>query len=146
VYAVVETGGRQVRVKEGDTVRVERLAAAPGDQVTLDCVLLIGNGKVEIGAPVVAGALVRARVLRQGRGRKIRVMKYKAKAHYRRRLGHRQAFTELRIEKIELGGQSETARAETGAAPVKVGAATARAPEKPVRRRRRPAGGEGGGA
>src|SRR3990172_3444919 len=59
VYAVIETGGKQVRVKEGDTVRVERLAAAPGDEVTLNRILLIGNGKTEIGAPVVAGAMVR---------------------------------------------------------------------------------------
>ncbi len=106
MYAVVETGGKQVRVKEGDTIRVERLAAVRGDEVTLDRILLVGNGKTEIGAPVVAGATVRARVLRQGRGRKVRVMKYRAKAHYRRRQGHRQAFTELRIEKIEVGGQT----------------------------------------
>ncbi len=105
MYAVIETGGKQVRVKEGDTIRVERLAAARGDEVTLDRILLVGNGKTEIGAPVLAGATVRARVLRQGRGRKVRVMKYRAKAHYRRRQGHRQAFTELRIEKIEVGGQ-----------------------------------------
>ena len=145
MYAVVETGGRQVRVKEGDTVRVERLAAAPGDQVTLDRVLLVGNGATEIGTPVVAGALVRARVLRQGRGRKIRVMKYRAKARYRRRLGHRQAFTELRIEKIELGGRAESARAATNAATGEGVAAPAQAPEKATRRRRT-LGAEGGGA
>src|SRR3972149_4143588 len=112
VDAVIETGGKQVRVKEGDTVRVERLAAAPGDEVTLNRILLIGNGKTEIGAPGVAGAMVRARVLRQGRGGKIRVMKYKPKAHYRRRTGHRQAFTELRIEKT--GGRGAAASGAAG--------------------------------
>ncbi len=103
MYAVIEAGGKQLRVREGDTVRVERLSGAPGDEVILDRVLLVGDGKTEIGTPLVAGAVVRARVLRQGRGRKVRVLKYKPKAHYRRRQGHRQAFTELRIEKIERG-------------------------------------------
>jgi large subunit ribosomal protein L21 len=103
VYAVIETGGRQVRVKEGGTVRVERLDGSPGDEVTLDRVLLVRqDASTEIGTPLLEGARVRARVVRQGRARKIRVMKYKAKARYRRRQGHRQAFTELRIEKIEL--------------------------------------------
>ncbi len=139
MYAVIETGGKQVRVKEGETVRVERLAAAPGDEVTLDRVLLVGNGKPEIGAPVVAGALVRAKVLRQGRARKVRVMKYRAKAHYRRRQGHRQGFTELRIEKIVLGGQGEAAATIEEAPGIA-------APSKPARSRRRKSAGEGGGA
>src|SRR3972149_1302248 len=109
VYAVIETGGKQVRVKEGDTVRVERLAAAPGDEVTLNRILLIGNGKTEIGAPVVAGAMVRARVLRQGRGGKIRGMKYKPKAHYRRRTGHPQGLPRPRIRKMLGRGGGERA-------------------------------------
>lgn len=109
MYAVIEAGGKQLRVREGDTIRVERLAGAPGDEVTLDRVLLVGGGKTEIGTPLVAGAVVRARVLRQGRARKVRVLKYKPKAHYRRRQGHRQAFTELRIEKIELSRAAASA-------------------------------------
>lgn len=138
MYAVIETGGKQVRVQEGGTVRVERLEAAPGDEVTLDRILLVGDTeKVEIGAPVVAGALVRARVLRQGRGRKIRVMKYKAKAHYRRRSGHRQGFTELRIEKIELGGRHEEDLGEQ----VEPAESPAAAP-RPAPRRRKKTGGE----
>jgi len=102
VYAVIETGGRQVRVEPGQTVRLARLAAEPGTEVTLDRVLLVSDdGEVRVGTPVVEGARVVARVLRQGRARKIRVFKFKAKAHYRRRQGHRQPFTEVRIERIE---------------------------------------------
>lgn len=127
VYAVIESGGRQLRVIEGGVVRVERLAGAPGDEVTLDRVLLIGGeGTPQVGTPSLSGALVRARVLRQGRGRKIRVMKYKAKAHYRRRSGHRQAFTELRIEKIELGGRDAGPSAEAAPAGEAVPKARAR--------------------
>lgn len=100
VYAVIDSGGKQVTVREGDLVRVERIAGSPGDQVTLDRVLLIGDGETRVGTPTVEGASVQARVVRQARARKIIVMKYKAKAHYRRKTGHRQNFTELRIERI----------------------------------------------
>ncbi|MDQ7859783.1 MAG: 50S ribosomal protein L21 [Armatimonadota bacterium] len=102
MYAVIETGGKQLAVREGDVVRVEKLEAAPGDVVTLDRVLLVGNGRPRMGAPTVDGATVQARVVRTGRGRKIAVMKFKAKAHSRRKTGHRQAFTELRIERITV--------------------------------------------
>jgi large subunit ribosomal protein L21 len=100
VYAVIATGGKQLTVREGDLIRVEKLDVAPGDAVTLDQVLLVGNGSTRIGAPTVDGAHVEARVVRQGRARKVIVMKFKAKAHSRRKTGHRQAFTELRIERI----------------------------------------------
>ncbi|MGH2348759.1 MAG: 50S ribosomal protein L21 [bacterium] len=102
MYAVVETGGKQLTVREGDLVKVERLDAKPGDLVTLDRVLLVGEGQSKVGAPTVDGASVQARVVRQGRARKIIVMKFKSKSHYRRKTGHRQAFTELRIEKIAV--------------------------------------------
>ena len=103
MYAVVEAGGRQYRVEEGATVDVERIDAEPGAAVTLDRVVLVGEGgDLQVGAPTVAGASVTATVLAHGRGRKIVVMKYKPKAHYRRKTGHRQAFTTLKIEKIEL--------------------------------------------
>ena len=102
MYAVIETGGKQLTVREGDVVKVERLEAKPGDLVTLDRVLLIGEGSSKVGVPTVEGASVQARVVRQGRARKIIVMKFKSKAHYRRKTGHRQAFTELRIEKIDV--------------------------------------------
>ncbi len=100
MYAVIETGGKQLTVREGDLVRVEKLDAAPGETVTLDRVLLLGDEATTVGAPTVEGARVEARVVRQARARKVVVMKYKAKAHSRRKTGHRQAFTELRIERI----------------------------------------------
>ncbi|MDR7533967.1 MAG: 50S ribosomal protein L21 [Armatimonadota bacterium] len=100
MYAVIETGGKQLTVREGDVVRVERLEAAPGALVTFDRVLLVGGEAVRVGTPLVAGARVEARVVRQGRGRKLMVVKFKAKSHYRRKTGHRQDFTEVRIEKI----------------------------------------------
>jgi len=100
VYAVIETGGKQLTVREGDLVKVEKLGGTAGDLVTLDRVLLVGGETTTIGTPTVTGASVQARVVRQGRARKILVMKYKAKAHQRRKTGHRQAFTEIRIERI----------------------------------------------
>jgi large subunit ribosomal protein L21 len=102
VYAVIETGGKQVTVREGDLVRVEKLAAAEGDVVTFDRVLLVGDGATRVGTPTVEGASVQGRVVRQARGRKIVVMKFKAKAHSRRKTGHRQSFTEVRIERIAV--------------------------------------------
>ncbi|MDR7420759.1 MAG: 50S ribosomal protein L21 [Armatimonadota bacterium] len=100
MYAVIETGGKQLTVREGDLVRVEKLDAAPGEVVTLGRVLLIGDGTPAIGTPVVDGARVEARIVRQARAPKVVVMKFKAKAHSRRKTGHRQAFTEVRIERI----------------------------------------------
>lgn len=102
MYAVIETGGKQYRVKEGDVIDVELLRANDGDEVTLDRVLLVsGDDGVKVGTPTVEGAKVSAKVVRQGRQRKILVFKYKPKKRYRRRYGHRQPFTRLVIEKIE---------------------------------------------
>jgi large subunit ribosomal protein L21 len=100
VYAIVRTGGKQYRVQQGDTIYVERLDAAPGDEVSLDEVLLLGGETTTVGAPKVAKAAVIGRVVEQGRDAKIRVFKYKKRKHYRRTRGHRQAFTALRIEAI----------------------------------------------
>jgi large subunit ribosomal protein L21 len=103
VYAVIETGGKQYRVEQGTTLQVERLAVEPGTSLTLDQVVMLGDGdSLQVGAPTVKGASVTATVVAHGRGRKIIVMKYKPKAHYRRKTGHRQAFTTLKIDKIEL--------------------------------------------
>lgn len=103
MYAVIETGGKQYKIEKGTTVQVERLDAEPGKELTLDRVLLVADGeKVEVGAPVVKGAKVQAKVVGHGRGKKLVVFKYKAKSHYRRKTGHRQGYTTLRIEDITL--------------------------------------------
>lgn len=102
MYAVIETGGKQYKVAEGDTIYVEKLAAPVGEQVVLDRVLLVNkDGNVVVGTPVVANAKVTAKVEEHGKGEKIIVFKYKPKKNYRRKTGHRQPFTKLLIEKIE---------------------------------------------
>ena len=101
MYAVIETGGKQYRVSEGDAINVEKLPYEVGEQVELERVLLVSGEKgVTVGQPVVEGAKVVARVEAAGRGPKIRVWKYRPSKRYRRRQGHRQAYTRLRIEKI----------------------------------------------
>ncbi len=104
MYAIVETGGKQYRVAEGDVCRVEQLPQAVGAEVKLERVLAVGNGEtIEVGNPLVSGASVTTRVKAHGKGRKIIVYKYKAKKNYRRKQGHRQPYSELLIEKIETG-------------------------------------------
>ena len=101
MYAVVTTGGKQYRVAQGDTVRVERLAAAEGEQVELSDVLLIVDGDdVRIGTPRVEGGRVDARVRAHGRNDKIEVVKFKRRKHHQKRSGHRQGYTELEITGI----------------------------------------------
>jgi large subunit ribosomal protein L21 len=103
MYAVIETGGKQYKVKEGDVLRVEKLPSEPGEIVEFDTVLLAHDGEnVKVGNPVLSGARVTAKVIAQGKARKILVFKYKAKKNYRKRYGHRQPYTEIRIEKIEV--------------------------------------------
>ncbi len=102
MYAVVRTGGKQVRVEPGRSVRVEKLAGSLGDRVELAEVLLVAeDGKVQVGAPLVAGAKVVATIRSQARGPKIQIIKLKRRKNYRRKLGHRQSYTELAIERIE---------------------------------------------
>jgi large subunit ribosomal protein L21 len=101
VYAVFRTGGKQYRARQGERVRIERLEAAVGDAVSFDEVLLVGEGaQVKVGAPLVAGGKVEAKVVAQGRGEKIRIIKFKRRAHYKRVKGHRQPFTEVEITAI----------------------------------------------
>jgi large subunit ribosomal protein L21 len=101
-YAVIATGGRQVRVQPGETVLLDRLAAQAGEQVSFDRVLLVGNGEnVRIGTPHVAGALVRGHVVAEERGPKVRVYKKKRRKMYRRTRGHRQWFSRVRIDSID---------------------------------------------
>ena len=101
MYAVVRTGGKQVRVSPGQTVRVERLDGDIGAQIELDEVLLVGGeGSPRVGTPVVAGAKVVGTITNQARGDKIVVFKMKRRKNYRRKQGHRQAYTEIRIDEI----------------------------------------------
>ena len=117
MYAIVETGGKQYRVKPGDTIAVERIAGEPGEVLDLGRVLLVadnGDG-TRIGAPGVEGAVVRAEVVEHARGEKIIVFRYKSKVRYRRKTGHRQALTRLRITDILLDGASSSKAARTEA-------------------------------
>lgn len=101
MYAVIETGGKQVKVSEGETVFVEKLDAEVGSEYVFDKVLALVNGKsTKFGTPYVKGAKVTAKVNKQGKGPKIVVMKYKSKANYRRKTGHRQPYTSVTIESI----------------------------------------------
>lgn len=101
MYAVIETGGKQYRVQEGDVISVEKLSAEAGDKVTLDKVLLLNDDKaVKIGAPYVEGAKVEATVVENGKGDKVIIFKYKAKKDYRKKQGHRQPYTMLTIDAI----------------------------------------------
>lgn len=103
MYAVIETGGKQYKVSEGDVIFIEKLEAAEGDSVTFDKVLVVADGeKVNVGAPVVDGASVTAKVEKQGKAKKIYVFKMKRKKNYRRKKGHRQPFTKVTIEKINF--------------------------------------------
>ena len=103
MYAIIETGGKQLRVGQGDVVRVEKLAAEVGQTVTFDRVLALSqeDGQLVVGKPVVTGARAVGKVLAQAKGPKILVFKYKSKVNYRRRQGHRQPYTRVQIEKIE---------------------------------------------
>ncbi len=102
MYAIIQTGGKQYRVAEGDVITIEKLEIADGETVVFDSVLtVVKEGEVVIGKPLVVGAKVSAKVVAHGREKKILVFRYKAKSNYRRRQGHRQPFTNVVIEKIE---------------------------------------------
>jgi large subunit ribosomal protein L21 len=106
MYAILETGGKQYKVRPGDTLQVEKLPAEAGETVELGRVLMVaGDDSVAIGSPLVEGAKVLAEVVDQRRGPKIIVFKYKAKARYRRKTGHRQSLTTLRIKEIQGAGK-----------------------------------------
>lgn len=99
MFAIVKSGGKQYRVAEGDVVRLEKLTAEVGDTVELP-VMMLGGDEVQIGAPQLDGAAAKAEVVAHGRGDKIYIVKFKAKNNYRRRTGHRQPYTEVRITEI----------------------------------------------
>jgi large subunit ribosomal protein L21 len=101
MYAVIESGGKQHRVIEGETLKLEKIEAAPGETVEFDKVLMIGGGDdIKIGTPMVAGSKVTAEVVSQGRHKKIKIIKFNRRKHYRRETGHRQWFTEVKITGI----------------------------------------------
>lgn len=104
MYAIVECGGRQYRAEEGHTFSVEKLPYEVGEQIDLDNVLLISDGdNITVGQPTISGAQVKATITEQYRGKKIFVWKYKPKKRYRRRQGHRQSYTRLRIDSVTAG-------------------------------------------
>ena len=102
MYAVVRSGGKQVRVEPGGSVRVEKLPGAVGETIEFDQVLLIGGeGEARVGTPLVEGVKAVATITAQGRGPKLVIFKMKRRKGYRRKAGHRQAYTEIRVDKIE---------------------------------------------
>ncbi|WP_146551205.1 50S ribosomal protein L21 [Rummeliibacillus sp. SL167] len=100
MYAIIETGGKQVKVEAGQEIYVEKINADAGETVTFDKVLFVGGEDVKVGAPFVEGATVTAKVEKQGREKKVVVFKLKAKKNYRRKQGHRQPYTKLVVEAI----------------------------------------------
>jgi large subunit ribosomal protein L21 len=101
MYAVIQTGGKQYRVKSGEQLKIESLAAEIGAAVSFDNVLMLGEGDgVQVGAPFLSGARVKATVVAQGRGVKVRIFKMRRRKHYAKTQGHRQSFTEVRIDEI----------------------------------------------
>ena len=101
MYAVIKTGGKQYRVAPGEKIKVEQIPADVGTEITIDQVLMVGEGEsVSIGTPLVTGAQVKATVLAQGRGPKIKIFKMRRRKHYQKHQGHRQNFTEIRIDGI----------------------------------------------
>lgn len=103
MYAIIQTGGKQYKVNEGLLLKVEKLEAEAGDKLVLDQVLMLNdeNGNVKIGNPLLAGARVTVEVIEQGKDKKVVVYKYKKRKNYRRKQGHRQPFTKIKVEKIE---------------------------------------------
>jgi large subunit ribosomal protein L21 len=104
MYAIIRVGGHQYRAEPGKTIRLQSMDAQPGDTVTLGEVLLGADGDdIKVGAPMLDGASVSAEVVRHGRGEKIIIFKHKRRKNYRRKQGHRQGFTEVRVNEISLG-------------------------------------------
>ena len=101
MYAVIKTGGKQYRVAAGEKLKIEQIPADVGAEITLDQILMVGEGEsVKIGAPLVSGASVKATVLSQGRHKKVTIFKMRRRKHYQKHQGHRQNYTEIRIDGI----------------------------------------------
>jgi large subunit ribosomal protein L21 len=107
MYAIIESGGKQQKIKAGDVLRVEKLNLAVGEKFTIDKVLVVNDGKtMNVGAPYVSGAAVQATVLSVGKSDKVIIFKFKSKKDYRKKQGHRQPYTEIEIEAIQLDGKT----------------------------------------
>ena len=103
MYAVIKTGGKQYRVCAGQKLKVEQIPAEVGAEITLDQVLMVGEGEsVKVGAPLVAGATVKCTVVSHGRHDKVKIFKMRRRKHYQKHQGHRQNYTELRIDTIAV--------------------------------------------
>ncbi|MFC6039752.1 50S ribosomal protein L21 [Paenisporosarcina macmurdoensis] len=102
MYAIIETGGKQIKVEKGQEIYIEKLGVDAEDVFTFDKVLFVGGDNVKVGVPFVEGATVKATVVKNGKAKKITVFKYKAKKNYHRKLGHRQPYTKLVIDSINL--------------------------------------------
>lgn len=111
MYAIIETGGKQIKVEKGDTIFVEKLDVEVGETVTFDKVLLVNNRAAKIGTPYVKGASVSATVEKQGKEKKVTIYKYKPKKRYHKKQGHRQPYTKLVIDTITAGGTKKTEEA-----------------------------------
>lgn len=101
MFAIIKTGGKQYKVSEGDIIKVEKIEAEAGDKIEFDQVLMVAGDDVKVGSPVVEGAKVKAEVLDQKKDKKIVIFKFKAKKNYRKKKGHRQPYTLVKIEKID---------------------------------------------
>ncbi|PKH08451.1 50S ribosomal protein L21 [Planomicrobium sp. MB-3u-38] len=102
MYAIIETGGKQIKVESGQEIYVEKLNGEAGDTITFDKVLFVGGDDTKVGVPFVEGATVTAKVEKHGKQKKITVFKYKAKKNYRKKQGHRQPYTKLTVDAINL--------------------------------------------
>ena len=100
MYAVIESGGKQHRVVEGETLKLEKIEVAPGETIEFDKVLMVGGDTIKIGTPLIEGGKVTAEVISQGRHKKIKIIKFNRRKHYRRETGHRQCLTEVKITGI----------------------------------------------
>ena len=102
MYAVIATGGKQYRVTEGETLKVEKIAADEGAEIELDQVLMVADGdNIQVGTPVLDSGKVLARVKSHGRGKKVEIVKFRRRKHHRKQMGHRQSYTEIEITSIQ---------------------------------------------
>jgi large subunit ribosomal protein L21 len=139
MYAIIKTGGKQYRVQKGDEFKVEKLDAKVGDKVVFDEVVAVGGDKLIVGNPLVSGYVVNAEVLEQGKGDKVVIFKYKAKKDYRRKNGHRQPFTLVKITDIGEGKAPKASAAKKEAPAKKEAEAKAdKAEKKPAKKAEAP--------